>query len=185
MVDRLRHAKVNHLGDDLLVVFGHQDVRRLDVAVNDPFLVSMLNCLAYRNQQLQSLSWRELVFVTILRNGLTLDQFHDEIRMPGIGCPGIKRFGNVRVIHERQGLTLRLKPSHDVTRVHAGLNDLQCHAPPYGLELLGHVHHPHAAFADLLQQFVGADLSTETHRGSPLNRLFFTQAGRWNIQGTP
>ena len=41
--------------------------------------------------------------------------------------------------------------------VHARLDDLQRHLAADGLDLLGHVDDAHAAFADLLQQLVGAD----------------------------
>ena len=42
-------------------------------------------------------------------------------------------------------------------RVHAGLDDFQGHLAADGLLLLGHEDEAHAAFADLLQQLVGAD----------------------------
>ena len=42
-------------------------------------------------------------------------------------------------------------------RIHARLDDLQGHLAADRLLLLGHVDHAHAAFADLLQELVGAD----------------------------
>jgi hypothetical protein len=42
-------------------------------------------------------------------------------------------------------------------RVHAGLDDLQRHAAPDRLLLLGHEHQTHPSLADLLEQLVGAD----------------------------
>ena len=42
--------------------------------------------------------------------------------------------------------------------VHPQLDDLEGHPAADGLLLLGHIDHPAAAFADLLQQLVVADL---------------------------
>ena len=50
---RLGDAEINHLGHRHAVVHRHQDVRRLDVAVNDPFLVRVLDGLANLDEQLQ------------------------------------------------------------------------------------------------------------------------------------
>ena len=43
---RLGHAEVDDLGHRLAVVFGHQHVRGLDVAVDDAFLMGVLDRLA-------------------------------------------------------------------------------------------------------------------------------------------
>ena len=47
--------------------------------------------------------------------------------------------------------------SQDLGAVHAGLDDFERHDPFHRLRLLGHPDRTHAAFADLLQQFVRAD----------------------------
>ena len=56
LVGRLGDAEVDHLGHRLAVVERHQDVRRLDVAVDDPLLVGVLDRLADRDEQLQPLA---------------------------------------------------------------------------------------------------------------------------------
>ena len=61
LVDRLGDAEVDHLGDGLAVVERHQDVRGLDVAVDDPLLVRVLDRLADRDEQLQPLAGRQPV----------------------------------------------------------------------------------------------------------------------------
>ena len=71
--------------------------------------------------------------------------------------PGVEDPGDVGVVHHRQGLALGLEPGDDLLRVHAGLDDLQRDPAADGLGLLGHVDGAHAAFADLLQELVGAD----------------------------
>ena len=58
------------------------------------------------------------------------------------------------MIHQRQGLPLRLEAGDDLGRIHARLDDLEGDHSPDRLLLLGHVDHAEAAFADLLQQLV-------------------------------
>ena len=67
-------------GTGSLVVLGHQHVRRLDVAVDDPLLMGVLDRLADRHEQLQPLARRQLLLVAVLRDRHALDQFHDEVR---------------------------------------------------------------------------------------------------------
>ena len=77
------------------------------------------------------------------------------------GRPGLRRarvqdLGNVRMVHQRQRLPLRLEPGNDALGVHAQLDDLERDPAANRLLLLGHINHAAAAFADLLQQFVAA-----------------------------
>ena len=58
---RLGDAEVDDLGHRLAVVQRDQDVGRLDVAVDDAFLVGVLHRLADRDEQLQPLARRQLV----------------------------------------------------------------------------------------------------------------------------
>jgi hypothetical protein len=58
----------------------HQHVRWFDVAVNDPFLMGMLHCVADGDEQFQPLADGELGLVAKLSDGESLDQVHDEIR---------------------------------------------------------------------------------------------------------
>ena len=61
------------------------------------------------------------------------------------------------MVHHRQGLPLGFEAGDHLPRVHARLDDLQRHAALHRPLLLGQEHHAEAAFADLLQQLVGAD----------------------------
>ena len=61
------------------------------------------------------------------------------------------------MVHHRQGLALGFEASDHLPGVHAGLDDLERDRALDGLGLLGHEDDAHAAFADLLQQLVGAD----------------------------
>ena len=55
---RLGDAEVDHLGHRLAVVEGDQDVRRLQVAVDDALLVGVLHGLADRDEELEPLARR-------------------------------------------------------------------------------------------------------------------------------
>ena len=61
------------------------------------------------------------------------------------------------MVHQRQRLALGFEPGDDRFGVHPQLDDLQRNPPPDGLLLFGHIDHPAAAFADLLQQLVVPD----------------------------
>jgi hypothetical protein len=47
-----------------------EDVRRLDVAVDDPFLVRVLNRLADFDEQVEPFLGREMILIAILRASL-------------------------------------------------------------------------------------------------------------------
>ena len=61
------------------------------------------------------------------------------------------------MIHHRQRLPLGLEPGDDLLGVHAQLDDLERHAPPHRLGLLGDIDHAAPAFADALQQLVAPE----------------------------
>jgi hypothetical protein len=97
------------------------------------------------------------VFVAVSGNRHTFDQLHDEVRPAGLGSSGVEHPSDIRMVHERQGLSFRLEPGDDLARVQPRLDDLEGHLALDRVHLLGHEDRPHAAFADLLQQFVRAD----------------------------
>jgi len=55
------------------------------------------------------------------------------------------------MIHQRQGLLLRLEPRDDVFRIHSGLDYFESDLPPDRLPLFSHKNHAPTAFANLLQ----------------------------------
>ena len=154
---RLGDAEVDDLGNRHTVVERDQDVRRLQVAVDDPLLVGVLHGPADEHEQLQPLPDRELLSVAVLGDGQATDQLHDEVGAARTGHPAVVDLGDVRVVHHRQGLPLGLEPGDDLLRVHPRLDDLQGHLAAHGLTLFGHVDDAHAPLADLLHQLVGAD----------------------------
>ena len=72
------------------------------------------------------------------------------------------------------------KRAIDLPRVHPRLDDLQRDGPLDRLGLLGHEHHAHAAFADLLQQLVRADDRAGALGYRPIE--LGVQARRWHLE---
>src|SRR6266567_915438 len=83
-------AEINDLGHRHAVVDGDQDVRRLEVAVNDAFLVSVLDGLADLHEQVESFAGGKVCLVAVIVDLDAADQFHDEVR-PTSGKNGWKR----------------------------------------------------------------------------------------------
>ena len=100
---------------------------------------------------------RELLAVAVVGDRDAADQLHDEVGAARVGGAGVEDLGDVGVVHQGQRLPLGLEAGDDLLGVHARLDDLQGHLAAHRLGLLGHVDDAHAAFADLLQQLVGAD----------------------------
>jgi hypothetical protein len=72
------------------------------------------------------------------------------------------------MFHHRQGLTLGLEASDDLFGIHPKLDDLQGDPSANGMFLLSHKDDAEASFADLLEEFVAADLCARafTHGNS-------------------
>ena len=98
-----------------------------------------------------------MLLVAVLRDRHAFDQLHDEVGPAAVGRAGVEHLGDVRMVHHRQRLPLGLEAGDHLPRVHARLDDLERDRPLDRLGLLGHEDDAHAAFADLLQQLVGAD----------------------------
>ncbi len=158
LVDGFGDAEVDHLGDRHVVVVGDQDVRRLDVPVDDAFLMGVLDRLADLDEQLQPLAGGVSARVAVFGDRRPFDQFHDEVRPPGFGAAAVQHRGDALVVHQGQGLPLGLEAGDDLPGVHARLDDLQGDFAFDRLLLHGHVDHAHAAVADLVDQLVAADL---------------------------
>ena len=117
-----------------------------------PFWCGVLHRLADRHEQLQPLAGRQAVVVAVLGDRDALDQLHDEERAAVLGRPGVEDLGDVRVVHQRQRLPLRLEARHHLPAVHPRLDELDGDQALDRLGLLGHPDGAHAALADLFQQ---------------------------------
>ena len=163
----LGDAEVDDLGHRKGVVERDQHVGGLEVAVDDALLVGVLHGLADGDEQLQPLPRREPVLVAVLGDGHALDQLHDEVGPARFGlrrrrrpwrCCGWSMSARACRSASKRATTCRVSMP--------GLMTFRATRRRTGCSLLGHEDQAHAAFADLLQQLVGAD-----HRARPLARL--------------
>jgi hypothetical protein len=154
---RLRNAEVDDLRHGPAVLKRHEDVRGLEIPVDDPLLVGVLHTLAGLDEEPQALGHREALPGAVVADGEALDELHgEEGASVGRGA-GVEDVGDVGVVEERQGLALGLEAGDDLLGVHAELDELQCDAAADGEGLIGEEDLAHAAFADLLQQAEGTD----------------------------
>src|SRR5262249_37128413 len=160
LIYRLGDAKVDYFDDGSTVLEWHQDVGRLDIPVDDALLVSVLNRLTGVDEQLQPLGHGQAVPVAILSDRNAPDELHHEIGSAGGGGPGIEYVSDVGVIHHGQGLPFGVGAGNHVAGVHSGLDYFERDLAADRLLLLRQEDHPEAAFADLLQQLVGANDSS-------------------------
>src|SRR5439155_1175106 len=77
LADGLGDAKIDHARHRAAVALADQHVGRFDIAMNDPFLMSMLNRLAYLDEKLQSLAIGKLVRVAVAADWLAGQQSLD------------------------------------------------------------------------------------------------------------
>src|SRR5262249_12931455 len=157
---RLRNAKVDHLDEWLLagvVALRYQYVGRLQIAMNDALLMGMLDRVAHGHEDSEPGARIQLTALAILRDGLAAHEFHDEVRASSVRCPAIEDTGNVRVVHQGQGLLLGPESGNDLTRIHPQLDDLNGHVTSHGSLLLRQIDCAKSAFAYQLDNAVWAD----------------------------
>ena len=94
---RLRHAEINHLRHRLPVVDRHEDVRRLEIAMDDSFLMRVLHRLADGDEQLDALLRGELLLIAVVRDLHPAHQFHDEGRPPILRRARIEHLRDVQL----------------------------------------------------------------------------------------
>ena len=153
----LGNTEVNDLRYRQPIMKRRQDVRGLDVPVDNPLLMRVLNRVTDLDEQIQPLAGGQVLLVAIPGDRNPFDQLHHEVRPPALGSPPIQHLSDVGMVHQRQRLALRLKSRHHLPGVHTQFDDLECHAPLDRHLLFGHVHHATAALPDLFQQLVAAD----------------------------
>ena len=122
--------------------------------MNDPLLVGVLNGPAELTEQVEAVGHGEPMGVAVIGQRDAGHELHHEKRPAVRGDAGVQHFGNVRVVHQGEGLTFRLEPGQHGPRIHPRLNQLDRHRPLHRLHLLGPVHRAHAALTDRLKQLI-------------------------------
>ena len=154
-LDELGDAKVEQLGR---AVARHQNVSRLDVAMNHQALVRVLDRLGDDTEQPQTLANRQAPRRTVDVDRVTFDVFHDDVRRAGCRGSGIEQVRDVRMIQRGEDAALCMKALHDL-----GMDQVARHYLDRDqfLEALivarGEVDDAHAAAAQLAEDAIGAE----------------------------
>ena len=78
-----------------------QYVSRLQVAMHGQMLMREVNGRAHIDEQFEALPHRQTVMFAISVDGLSLDQFHDDVRQARFGNAGIQNARDVRMLECR------------------------------------------------------------------------------------
>ncbi len=108
-LDRARDAEVDHLGQWKAVLPAHEQIRRLEIAVDDAPTVSVIDGTTHLQEENESLPQTQLVIVTVLGDRYSIDVLQDEIRPAILGLIGIEHLGDVRVIQLSREVVVRVR----------------------------------------------------------------------------
>src|SRR5439155_8227227 len=122
---RLRNAEINHLRHRHAVMPRDQNVRWLDVAMNDSLLMRVLDRVANLREQFEPLLGSEIILVAVVGDFDPPHQFHYEEGPARLRRTRIEHLRDIRMIHERERLPLRLEARNHTLRIHAKLDDLE------------------------------------------------------------
>ena len=141
----LRQSEVEHLG---MPALGDQDVRRLDVAVDDPLCVRRIQRVGDLDSQVQHLLHRHRCARDQVFERGSVQVFHDDERTT-LGFIDLVNRADVGMVQRRGGKRLAPEPlqRRSVLRQIVG-QELQGHMPRQ-LLVFGVIDHTHAAAAQL------------------------------------
>src|SRR6266481_8574578 len=97
--------------------------------MNYSLLMRMLYCVADLNKQFQTGSGRQGMLVAVIGDFDALDQFHHKIRPAALGGARIEYVSDVRMVHQRECLSLGLKACNHAFCIHSRFNDLESDSP--------------------------------------------------------
>src|SRR5262249_43392313 len=97
-------AKIDYFRHGHSVMESDQDIGRLDIAMNDAFLVGVLDGLTNLCEKIEALAGAEIILVTIFCNFYAAHQLHDEKGAASGSRAGIEHLGDVGMVHHGEGL---------------------------------------------------------------------------------
>jgi len=108
-------AKVDHARSGAVISHFHQDVRWLEVAVDEAGIVGVLYPSARADQQAHALVQAQAVGIGVLGDASAAHEFHREVRPAIVRRSGVKQPRNIGMVEHRQGLPLCLEAIQDVS----------------------------------------------------------------------
>ena len=182
MLDGFGNAKINYLGHRDSFTLRDQDIRRFQIAMDDPFLMRVLYAAAHRYEKFQALPHRKLLALAVIGKLLSHDQLHHKEGPACVRCPDVQYARDIGMIHCGQRLPLNFESRHCHLRIHSMFEDLKCDPALDWLLLLRYVNGGKTALADLLEQQVPSDYGSRPVHfiqptfGNEKSRLPRTQA---------
>ena len=107
-----------------IVVDGDEHVRWLQIAMDDPFLVRVLDAFAELNEQLETLAHGQALAIAVRAIDSPRTYSITKYGRPSRRRPRVEHLGDRRVVHQRERLPLGLEARDHLRRVHARLDDL-------------------------------------------------------------
>jgi hypothetical protein len=123
----LGQPEIDDLRYRLVVAHANQNVRRLQIPVNDPLLMGVVHSVADLNEQFEPLPGRESVAIAIRRDRFAAHALHGEVRTALGRGTSIEHLRDRRMRHDCQRLTLGLEARDHLARVHASLDHFERH----------------------------------------------------------
>jgi hypothetical protein len=136
-----------------LAASSHEDVRWLDVAVDDPLTVCRIKCIGDLNAQIEHRLDLQRLATDPVPERLPLQQFHGDEGSP-IGLVDFVDSADVRMVQGRGSTSLPLETAEGLLIAGEFVRKkLQRHMATE-LEVFGLVHHTHATAADFAEYAV-------------------------------
>ena len=158
----LRDAEVDDLRQGAALDLLDEDVVGLQVPVDDAALVRVVHRPAELEEHLEALADRQAAAVAEGGDRLARRQVHHEVGAASLRGARVQNPRDRGVLHEREGLPLRLEPRDDLPGVHPQLDHLHGDVAADGVRLVGLEHDAEAALAELLGQ--GVRVQGHAHR---------------------
>ena len=118
-LDRPCDTEVDDLRQGSTLMLHHQDVRGLQVSVDDTLLVCVVHSLADFAKQVETRREVELILGAVASNRDPVDELHDEEWSLSIRQTRIVNLCDRRVIHPRHRLAFRFESGENICTEHS------------------------------------------------------------------
>ena len=151
----LRYSKIDNLDNGAGRVVKDQDIGWLEIPVNCPLLVSMIDGQTHIRKEFQPLPDIQTPCITVFCERRAPHQLHSKKWAPVCRHACLNQLGNIRVLHHRKHLLFYLETLENSYGVHSQLENLEGNFPHHGLSLPRSPDNREAPFSQLGFEAVG------------------------------
>jgi hypothetical protein len=163
--EHLGDAEVDDPGRRRAIDVGHEDIGRLEVAVNDALEVGVLDRSADFADEREPRPQADAILAAVARDGQPGDVVHHEVRAAVVTAAGVENACDAGMAHQRQHLPLCFEPRREPGTREPGLEQLDGDDATDRLFLRGKEDLAHAALAQRLEHPVLTDCGRRRNRG--------------------